>query len=124
MSSKPIKITHADFSGLLLKKKFDNKVVLLKFYVDWCGYCKRTIPLFNNLANHYKNDSKVEIAEYDCDDEDNKEYINEYINKFNYGYKVQGYPTIVLYKNGVFVGQYNGERSENAMIKVLNELKK
>lgn len=124
MSEKPIEITSEDFSGLLLNKKFNNKVVLLKFYTDWCGYCQKTIPLFNNLSNYFKNDKSVDIAEYDCEDEENKEYIADYINKFNYGYKVQGYPTIVIYKDGVFNQQYNGERSERALIETLTKLKK
>ena len=124
MSETPLEITSDDFSGLLLNKKFNNKVVLLKFYTDWCGYCKKTIPLFNNLSQYFKNDKYVDIAEYDCEDEDNQYYIQEFINKFNYGYKVQGYPTIVIYKDGVFNQQYNGERSEQALIKTLNALKK
>jgi protein disulfide-isomerase len=124
MSSQPVEITCDDFSGLLLKKKFDNKIVLIKFYTNWCGFCKRTIPLFNNLANYYKKDNSVVIAEYDCENEDNQEYINDYINKFNYGFKVQGYPTIIIYKNGVFNRQYEGERSERALIQTLDSLKK
>lgn len=111
MSEEPKKITGDDFSGLLLNNKFKNKIVIIKFYVDWCGFCQRTKPVFNQLANQYKNDSKVIIGEYDCEDPKNKEYMNEYINKFNYGFKVNGYPTIVIYKDQLFKKIYDGPRT-------------
>lgn len=122
MSEQPKKITSDDFSGLLLNDKFKNKIVIIKFYVDWCGFCKKTVPVFDELAKKYKNNSNVIISEYDCEDPKNKEYLNEYINKFNYGFKVNGYPTIVIYKDKLFKKVHDGPRTVDGFINEIQQL--
>lgn len=126
MSTKPEKITNEQFSGILLKPYFKNKIVLIKFYTDWCGYCNQTIPVFNQLANYYKNDDSIIIGQYDCENEDNKNYINDYINneKYNYGYKINGYPTIVIYKDCEFIYKYSKERNIKSLITEIENIKK
>lgn len=122
MSSSAVKINANDFDGAVLKK-YKNKIVFLKFYTNWCGFCKRLVPVYNNLVNYYKNDPNVVIAEYDCEDEKNNNYINEVLNKFKNNYKVEGYPTLVIYRNGIFKMKYNGDRNESSIIEQIERLK-
>ena len=124
ISSSSPNLSYEDFSGLLLKNNYKNKIVLIKFYVDWCGYCQKIKPLFEYLNRYYYNDNKIVIAEYDCEEPDNNDFIQNSINKFNYGFKVNGYPTLIIYKNGLFHQVYNGNRDAKSIINTLNKLKK
>lgn len=123
-SSQITNLSSDDFSGLLLKNDYKDKIVLIKFYVDWCGYCQKIKPLFEFLNRYYSKDNKIMITEYDCDDSENKDFIQNSINKFNYGFKINGYPTLIIYKNGLFHQVYNGNRNAKEIINTLNNLKK
>jgi thiol-disulfide isomerase/thioredoxin len=123
-SSQITNLSSDDFSGLLLKNHYKDKIVLIKFYVGWCGYCQKIQPLFKFLDQYFKNDKRIVITEYDCEDPENKDFIHNSINKFNYGFKVNGYPTLIIYKNGLFNQVYNGNRNAKEIINTLNNLKK
>ena len=43
------------------------KETLIKFYTDWCGFCKRAAPDYEELGNQYKKNDKVVIAKMDAD---------------------------------------------------------
>lgn len=46
-----------------------DKPVLLLFYVDWCTYCRKFMPIFGELAKKYKD--KYTFAVANCDEEQN-----------------------------------------------------
>ncbi len=59
--------------------------------VSRCGHCKRLAPIWNELAGlHLTGD--VKIAEVDCTTSDRLCATD-----------VKGYPTLIMYKNGVKV---------------------
>lgn len=43
-----------------------NKPMVVKFYVDWCGYCKRFAPVFDNIRRDYQG--KFSFVLVNCDD--------------------------------------------------------
>lgn len=111
-----------DFSGLLLNNDFSNKIVLVVYYASWCGHCKSLMPVLNDAANMIKKlklDSRFLICRFNCDMY--KSFIDD-INKFQYGYKVHGFPTMVMYKNQVFIKEYNNSRDMNSIMKELTKL--
>jgi protein disulfide-isomerase-like protein len=113
-----VELTPNDFDGKTLKK-YKDKIVLVKFYAPWCGYCKRAEPGYKELAKQYKNDKKVVIAKFDCDKY--PEFMENF-NKFANGPKIPGYPTILLYKNGVLHKEpYQGNREVVDYINFLNK---
>lgn len=61
------------------------KYELLYFYAEWCGYCNRFTPKWNEFINKL-NHNKIKPIRYNGDIERDK--MNEY--------KVSGYPTIIL----------------------------
>jgi hypothetical protein len=62
---------------------------------------------YKNLAFRQQiNKKKLIIAEFDC--EKYKSFIDNIYNKFSNTYKIEGYPTILIYKNGLFLTEYNG----------------
>ena len=67
---------------------------LFFFFTEWCPYCKKAKPIWNSLKAEYPdgiiNNTKVYFKEVDCDK--NEDMANEY--------KIEGYPTIKLVKDG------------------------
>ena len=99
-------------------KNYQDKLVLIKFYTNRCGYCIKTIPDYEELSRQYKNNKRVVIAQMDV--EKNKDFIEE-LNKFKNGPRVDGYPTFHLFSNNFHVGTYNGNRTVIDYINFLNK---
>ncbi|AHA45973.1 thioredoxin [Insectomime virus] len=90
-----------------LKKKGCAWVV---FYAPWCGHCKALAPDWNKFA---------EVAGfadvYTVNSDDEKQLISR-LNSLVPGF-VEGFPTIVAYKNGSAVQTYMGDRSSKALVR-------
>ncbi len=82
-----------------------TKVTL--YYANWCGHCKTFKPVWNSLKPYFDK--------YNIQYQEFEEEINNDIIKNN---KIEGFPTIVIEKNGVKY-DYNGERSVDGLIKEL-----
>ena len=81
----------------------NEKAEFIMFYVDWCGYCKQTKPVFQDFMDKNKRDN-VTIKMM------NAEAEGESLAK---QYKVEGYPTIILVRNGTHE-VCNSERTPEA----------
>lgn len=107
--SNVVELSSSDFNGQTLKK-YKKKYVLIMFYTTWCGFCVRAKPEYEKLASEFaKLDKKIKIARLDCDKYE--DFIQNEYNLFSKGPKIQGYPTILLYKDGIFFKKYEGDRS-------------
>ena len=71
----PIEIPSKDI--VKIKDVTDNeKPMVVMFYVDWCGYCRRFMPKFGQYADKYKD--KYNFAVVNCDDADNKQIVEDF----------------------------------------------
>lgn len=73
----------------------DNENVIVDFYAEWCGPCKRLEPIIESIAE--SEDYDVTIAKVDVDN--NREIASDY--------EVQGVPTLHIFSEegrNVFVG--------------------
>lgn len=103
------------FDGQYLKL-FKNDVVLICYKAEWCGFCQRFKPTYQEISKLLLN--KVVVAEVDADE--CRDMISKN-NKFLFGYKINHFPSIVIYKNGYFVEEYDDIRNtEN----IINAVKK
>ena len=83
--SAPIEIPDKGVMTFEEAEKLDNPMVVM-FYVDWCTYCRRYMPIFGELANKYKN--KYSFAVINCD----KLMYEKMVKEFN----IMGFPTVFV----------------------------
>ena len=94
-----VNFTEPDFSNL-------SQTTFIKFYAPWCGHCKALAPTYEKLAEEYKNDPDVLIAEMDAT-------ANE-VEDVN----IRGFPTLKFFKaggEGKSVIDFEGERTLEAL---------
>jgi len=98
----------------LNEKNFDSTIrshaSFVKFFVPQCGHCLRLKPLWEKLASTVDS-SKVTIAELDC-----KQHGNLCDRE-----KINGYPSLILYKNGQKAQEYEGKRTVQEMMAFINK---
>ena len=66
--------------------KDKKKPIIAFFYVDWCGYCKRFMPIYGEVTKEYKN--KFNFAVVHCEKPENEQMVKDF--------GVQGFPTLFI----------------------------
>jgi thiol-disulfide isomerase/thioredoxin len=96
----PTYVDNKEFTAENTDNNEAKEATLLLFHVNWCMYCKKAMPEWNKFKNDYDGKVvkgyKLVFKEYECSD-DNNEETNSLLDK----YDVDGYPTIILVKDGV-----------------------
>lgn len=83
------------------KEVLDEKgVVLVDFYADWCGPCKMTGPIIDELAKSDDYKGKVKFVKVNVDQ--NQELAQKY--------SVFSIPTFIVFKDGKPSNQFVGAR--------------
>ena len=90
----------------------NDKLQIVAFLADWCGYCQQFKPEWEKFKRHA-----------------NKKFINgivatasdKSIDKLNCDKNIQGFPTIRIFKNGNHM-DYNGPRDSNNLINYIKKL--
>ena len=95
----------------------NKKAELMLFYVDWCPHCKTAKPIWQELKTEYKdkqiNGYTVIFTEINCTNESPE--IEDMMNK----YKIEGYPTIKLLKDGQVI-EYDAKPNKSTLDQFLN----
>lgn len=94
------------------KQKFEecagkDKPMLVLFYADWCPHCKMFEPTWKKIVGKLSGKRKIQVAEVEYS---NMEHVPK---KYK---KIRGYPTIQIIKGGKVLSEYNGLRTEDAVI--------
>jgi thioredoxin 1 len=89
-----------NFEAEVLKGK---GVVLVDFYATWCGPCKLTGPIIDQLADEIKN---VKFVKVDVDQ--NQELSSQY--------QVFSIPTFLIFKDGQVVNQFVGAMGKEGFL--------
>jgi protein disulfide-isomerase A1 len=87
--------------------------VFVEFYAPWCGHCKKLEPVWNELAQKFRVESKVVIAKMDAT-----------ANEIDVpGVSVKGFPTLIYFqgsdKSTPIV--YDGARDLDGLTKFVEE---
>ena len=67
----------------------NNNYVLAIFHADWCGHCKRFLPVINEASKYLKISKTWKLLKIPC---------TKYPNLCN-AFSIEGYPTVKVYKN-------------------------
>src|SRR5258708_38001457 len=85
-----------------------NQPVLVDFWAEWCRPCHMLAPTVAEIANDYAGKLKVM-----------KLNVDEAMNSAG-RYRVQGIPTLLLFKNGQVVEQIVGAVPKDQITKALD----
>jgi len=104
-SEKVQTITDANFEQTIN----GGQPVLVDFWAEWCGPCRRLAPTVEELASHY--DGKLVVGKLNVDENPNTAF------KFD----IRGIPTLLLFKGGQVVDQVVGLADKDQLKKVIDK---
>ena len=94
-------ITDDTFDGMIR----ENKIILVDFWADWCGPCKKVAPILDEISN----ETGLLIGKLNVDE--NTEKSREY--------SIQSIPSMVLFIDGKPVHTIVGAMPKHMLMKEL-----
>ena len=106
-NSSVIELFGSDFKNEFPWKLKDSRCTFVLFYADWCGYCQDFKPEYAKFAN------KSQFIRVCAVNADSNKKLLESINssELNPEFKVEGFPTLILYSKGEPVEVYSEEKN-------------
>ena len=107
MASETLQIfTDGNFDETVVKSA---KPVLVDFWAEWCGPCRRLAPTVDALATDYAG--KVTVGKLNVDENPNT------AGRFS----IRGIPTILIFKGGQIVEQIVGLTDKDNLKQLLDK---
>lgn len=85
-------------------------LVMVDFYADWCGPCKLTSPIIEELSEEHKDVAFVKVNV-----DNNQELASQY--------SVFSIPTFIVFKDGKLATQFVGAMGKEGFEEQLNKAK-
>lgn len=125
-NTKVLNLEPSDFSGktLTIKGQKMRGIALVFVWASYCGHCINSVPTVTTLASSFNknildnNSITIMAVQGDSKDQSDKETLA----KLHTLTHIQGYPTILIFKNGEFLKVYNGDRSLDTIKSYLTRL--
>ena len=88
----------------------NNKIVILDFWAEWCGPCKRFAPIFEESSEKHTDV---------CFGKVNTEEQQELAGHFG----IRSIPTIIVFREQIGIYQQTGALSPEALDELLGQIK-
>jgi thioredoxin 1 len=88
----------------------DNEIVLVDFWADWCGPCKRFAPIYDKASDEH---GEITFAKLDTD-------ANQALSG---QLGIEGIPTLMAFREGVLVFNQAGALPGHALKQVVDAVK-
>jgi len=96
------------FTDSNFDEEVKNGVVLIDFWAEWCGPCRRLAPTVDALATEY--DGRATVAKMNVDENPNVP------GRF----MIRGIPTMLIFKDGQLADQIVGLAAKEEIAKKLD----
>ena len=105
-SEKVQTLTDTYFDQSVIKS---SQPVLVDFWAEWCGPCRRLAPTVDELATDYQG--KVVVAKMNVDENPSVPMR----------FSIRGIPTLLLFKGGQIVEQVVGLADKDSLKKLIDK---
>jgi thioredoxin 1 len=105
-SEKVETLTDANFDQSVINS---TKLVLVDFWAEWCGPCRRLAPTVDELATDY--DGRLTVGKLNVDE-------NPAVAM---RFSIRGIPTLLLFKGGLIVEQIVGLADKDSLKKLIDK---
>lgn len=89
----------------------DPGIVFVDFHAEWCGPCKMTSPLIEEISETTEYKDKLKFVSIDVDE--NQELSGRY--------QVFSIPTFILFKGGQPVNHFVGSRDKSGFVSEIDK---
>ena len=95
--TKPFPVSDSSFEADVLDS---DRPVLVDFWADWCSPCITIAPVLNRIVESFQG--QVLLAKLEVDEGENMKLAGRY--------KVRGFPTIILFRDGIELDRFSSAR--------------
>ena len=98
------KVTDASFADDVL---LSDKPVIVDFWAEWCGPCKKIAPILGEIAGE-----RAELSVTKLNVDDNPDIAMKF--------SVMSIPTLLVFDKGEVVGRITGAKSKGALLEEID----
>jgi thioredoxin 1 len=109
-STAPVvrEVEHADDGSFAQTVLQSDQPVLVDFYADWCGPCRRLAPVLEDVAQEVPDARVVKV---------NVDHAPSVARK----YKISSIPALIVFRNGQPVANHTGVASKSKLKQMLQQ---
>ena len=104
--SNVIAVTEQTFKSTVV---YSDKPVLVDFWAEWCGPCKKLSPIIEEIAGEYGD--KIVVASVDVDAE----------RTLGAMFQIMSIPSVLIFKGGQKVDEFVGLRPKSEIVAKLEQ---